>query len=65
MLAKSKLNSIGTLTSQILINLDVTHEEFKRILNGKERYEQIKEIFRNTESNDRKDDLSENNKNNR
>ena len=39
MLAKSKLNGIGTLMSQALIDLDINHEEF---VNEKERYEQIK-----------------------
>ena len=28
MLAKSKFNSIETLTSQALIDLDISHEEF-------------------------------------
>ena len=30
MLAKSKLNSIETLMSQTLIDLEISHEEFKR-----------------------------------
>ena len=33
MLAKIKLNSIETLISQALIDLDISHEEFKTILN--------------------------------
>ena len=33
MLAKSKLNSIETLMSQALIDLDISHEEFKTIAN--------------------------------
>ena len=37
MLAKSKLNSIETL-----IELDISHEEFKTIVNEKEKYEQMK-----------------------
>ena len=41
MLAKSKLNSIETLMSQALINLDITHEEFKTIVNEKEKYDQM------------------------
>ena len=32
MLAKSKLNSIETLMSQALIDLDMSHEEFKIIV---------------------------------
>ena len=33
MLAKSKLNSIETLMSQALIDLDISHEEFKTLVN--------------------------------
>ena len=36
-LAKSKLNSIETLMSQALIDLDISHEEFKVIVNEKEK----------------------------
>ena len=61
MLAKSKLNSIETLMSQALINLDISHEEFITIVNEEEKYEQMKESIRNTKS---KDELSENNKEN-
>ena len=57
MLAKSKLNSIETLMSQALIDLDISHEEFKTIVNEKEKYQQMKEIIRNTKS---RDELSEN-----
>ena len=32
MLAKSKLNNIETLMSQALIDLDISHEEFKKPL---------------------------------
>ena len=46
MLAKSILNSIETLISQALIDMDVSHEEFVTILKEKDRYEQIKEILR-------------------
>ena len=62
-LAKSKLNSIETLISQALIYLEVTHEEFKVIVNEKEKYEQMKESIRNIKSNDEKDELRENNRN--
>ena len=57
MLAKSKLNSIETLMSQALIDLEISHEEFKTIVNEKEKYEQMKERIRNTKS---KDELSGN-----
>ena len=33
MLAKSKLNSIETLISQALIDMEINHEEFAAILN--------------------------------
>ena len=42
MLAKSKFNSIETLISQALGNLDISHGEFVMILKEKERYEKIK-----------------------
>ena len=57
MLAESKLNSIETLMSQALIDLDISHEELKTIVNEKEKYEQMKVSSRNTKS---KDELSEN-----
>ena len=46
MLAKSKLNSIETLIYQALIDLDISHEEFIRILKEKDRYEKMKENLR-------------------
>ena len=45
-LAKSKLNSIETLISQTLIDLDISHEEFIRILKEKDKYEKMKEKLR-------------------
>ena len=42
MLAKSKLNSIETLMSQALIEMEISHEEFIRILNKKDKYDKIK-----------------------
>ena len=52
MLAKSKLNSIETLMSQALIDIDISHEEFKTIVNEKQKYEQMKESIRSTKSRD-------------
>ena len=46
MLAKSKLNSIETLISQVLIDLDISHEEFIRISKKKGKYERMKENLR-------------------
>ena len=45
-LAKSNLNSIETLISQVLIDLDISHEEFIRILKEKDKYEKMKENLR-------------------
>ena len=42
MLAESKFNSIETLMSQALGNLDISHEEFIMILEEKDRYERMK-----------------------
>ena len=46
MLAKSKLNSNETLISQVLIDLDISLEEFIRILKEKDKYEKMKENLR-------------------
>ena len=46
MLAKSKLNSVDTLISQALINMDISHEEFITILKEKDRYEMMKDNLR-------------------
>ena len=43
--------------SQTLIHLDLSYEEFKIIVNEKEKHEHMKEIIRNTKS---RDELSEN-----
>ena len=42
MLAESKFNSIKTLILQALNDLDISHEEFKMILNEKDKYEKMK-----------------------
>ena len=42
MLAESKFNSIETLMSQALGDLNISHEEFIMILNEKNRYEKMK-----------------------
>ena len=47
MLAKSKLNSIETLVSQALIDMDISHEEFITIFKKKDIHEKLKENVRN------------------
>ena len=43
MFAKSRLNSIDTLISQVLIYMDISHEEFITILKEKDRYQMMKD----------------------
>ena len=47
MLAKSKLNSIETLVSKVLIDMEINNKEFITILKEKDKYEQTKENVRN------------------
>ena len=42
MLAKSKLNSIDSLISQALNDMEISHNEFITILNEKDKYEKMK-----------------------
>ena len=60
MLAKNKLNCIETLMSQALIDLEISHEEFKIIVNEKEKHDQMKESIRNNKD---RDEFSENSAN--
>ena len=46
-MAKSKLNSIETLVSQVLADMEITHQEFVTILKEKDKYKKIKENLRN------------------
>ena len=59
---KSKLNTIEALMSQALIDLHLSHEKFKTIVNEKEKYEQMKESIRNIKNRDK---LSENSRDTR
>ena len=42
-LAKSKYNSIESLISEALNDINISHKEFITILNKKDKYEKIKE----------------------
>ena len=55
MLAKSKLNSIDTLISQALIDMDISHEEFITILKEKDRYEMMKDNLRDKNENEKQE----------
>ena len=46
MLAKSKPNIIQTLTSQALIDMEISHEEFIAIFKEKDKDEKMKENLR-------------------
>ena len=46
MLAKSKLNSVDTLISQALIDIEISHEESITILKEKNKYEKMKDNLR-------------------
>ena len=46
MLAKSKLNSIETLISQVLIDMDISYEEFITILKEKDKYQKMNDNLR-------------------
>ena len=45
MLAKSKLDSIETLVSQALIDMEISHEEFNEIIREKQKYERMKALI--------------------
>ena len=51
MWAKSKLNSIETLISQALIDLNISHEEFVTILKEKDKYERMKDNLKSENEN--------------
>ena len=45
-LAKNKLNSIETFISQVLIDMDIIHEQFITISKEKDKYEKVKDNLR-------------------
>ena len=51
MLAKSKLNSIESLISRALIDIDISHEEFITILKEKYKNEKMKDNLRSENGN--------------
>ena len=57
-LARSKLNIIEKLISQALIDFEITHEEFSKIIYEKNNYEQIIGNIRSVKS---KNDLNKEN----
>ena len=49
MLAKIKLNSIESLVSKALIDMEISHEEYITILKEKDKYEKMKQNVRKLE----------------
>ena len=49
-LTRKKLNIIETLITQALIDFDISHEEFSKIIYEKNSYEQMKENIRSAKS---------------
>ena len=47
MFAKSKLNTIETLVSKALSDMEISHEGFITILNVEDKYEKMKENVKN------------------
>ena len=47
MLARSKFNSIESLVSQVLIYIEISHEELVTIFKEKNKYEKMKENIKN------------------
>ena len=46
MLARSKLHSIGSKISETLIKNEISHEDFKAIINEEKKYRELKESIR-------------------
>ena len=44
MLVKSKLNSIETLVSQALIDMEISHKEFITVLKEKDKYKKMEKM---------------------
>ena len=51
MLAKSKFNTIETLISQALNDMEISHEEFITIFKEKDRYEKMKKYLKDRNEN--------------
>ena len=64
--ARSQINITKTLISQALIDLEISHEEYKAIINEEEHYRRLKENIRMMRSSDelngKEDQKNESNK---
>ena len=50
MLARSKLNNMGSKISEALINNEISQEDFMTIVNEEKKYRELKESIRMTKS---------------
>ena len=57
MLTRSKLNSIGSKTSEALMNNQISHEDFMTIINEERNYRELKENIRMKDQEDKKVDI--------
>ena len=65
MLARSELNSIESKISEALINNEISHEAFTKIINEVKKYRELKESIRMMNSQKKKINLIEAGKKNR
>ena len=65
MLARSKLNSIESKISEALINNEISHDDFMKIINEVKKYRELKESIRMMNSQKKKINLIEAGKKNR
>ena len=58
MLAKSRLNSVETLISQALIDIDISHEDFITVLKENDKYEKMKDNLKSENEKYMSNDIS-------
>ena len=46
MLIRSELNSIESKISEVLINQEISHEDFMKVINEEKKYRELKESIR-------------------
>ena len=46
MLTRSELNSIESKISEVLINQEISHEDFMKVINEEKKYRELKESIR-------------------
>ena len=46
MLTRSELNSIESKISDVLINQEISHEDFMKVINEEKKYRELKESIR-------------------